>query len=135
MIKIEGFDTARAVEMLGGDENLYLDVLDAFCEDTEKWREIIAAYPAKTTLKSFATSVHGFKSAAREVGAAAAGDYAFEIEKAVKAAKSSKSASDIAFVKERHAELLEVMDTLISRCRAALSDAEKYNKVSEWRNL
>lgn len=116
-VLIEGFDTAHAIQMFGGDEAIYLDVLDAFCEDTEKWYKIISRYPAETDLKSLTTSVHGFKSAAREVGAMAAGDFAYTVEMAAKS-------NDIAFVDANLANLLEVMSGHLSRCRIALGKSE-----------
>ena len=118
MVLIEGFDTAHAIEMFGEDEvtaeAVYLDVLGAFCEDTEKWYKTISRYPDETDLKLFITSVHGFKSAAREVGATAAGDFAYAVETAAKS-------GDLTFVYDSHAKLLEIMSTHLERCREVLA--------------
>ena len=113
MIVIEGVDTAYGIEALGGDEALYFEVLASFCKDIEKWREIIVSYPASAPLKSFITSVHGFKSAARAIGAGSAGDYAFEIEKAAKN-------GDLAAVSAGQGALVSVMNDLFARCKAAV---------------
>jgi HPt (histidine-containing phosphotransfer) domain-containing protein len=113
VLVIEGIDTAQGIEALGGDEELYIDVLAAFCEDVEKWRSVVAAYPETTALKSFITAVHGFKSAARSIGASAAGDFAYGVEKAAKE-------GELAAVDADRGALLRLMHELLARCKAAL---------------
>ncbi|MDR0937521.1 MAG: Hpt domain-containing protein [Oscillospiraceae bacterium] len=109
LIAIKDVDTELGIRTLGGDEALYIDVLGAFCEDIANWRAVIAAYPATASLKSLTTAVHGFKSAARNIGALTAGDLAAAIETAAKA-------DDTAYVDANIAELLTMMNDLYERC-------------------
>jgi HPt (histidine-containing phosphotransfer) domain-containing protein len=110
---IEGIDTAQGIEALGGDEPLYREVLSAFCDDIVMYRASILGYPNSTPLTSFITSVHGFKSAALNVGANDVGNLAAEIEKAAKS-------GDIAFANANFPVLVSQMSELLTRCSAAL---------------
>lgn len=114
-LTIEGIDTELGMNMLGGDEKMYLLVLGSFCSDTEKWAKVVAAYPEKSSLKGLITAVHGFKSAALNVGAADAGNFAKAIELAAKS-------GDTAFVSANRERLLQIMRVLLSRCRAVAAE-------------
>ncbi|MDR1572481.1 MAG: response regulator [Clostridiales Family XIII bacterium] len=65
---IDGIDTALGLKRVGGSTEIYLDVLDAYCEDLESSLPALDGV-SEGNIEDFTISVHALKSASANVGA------------------------------------------------------------------
>ncbi|MDR3301975.1 MAG: response regulator [Spirochaetaceae bacterium] len=81
---IPGVDTAAGIEMLGGSEEVYRDVLGAFCEDVTERLPTLSHVPDSKGLPLFITMAHAIKGAAANISAKAMSQKAARLEQAGK---------------------------------------------------
>jgi HPt (histidine-containing phosphotransfer) domain-containing protein len=76
-------DAGKGLDIFGGDEELYIEVLESYLSTTpgslDKLRNVSAE-----TLPTYAIAVHNVKSTSRTIGAENLGNAAFELEKMAK---------------------------------------------------
>lgn len=88
------------LELLGGDEDLFLDILSDYVEESAEMIDNINNAYASQDWKNYTVYVHGLKSASRSVGAMILGDIAYELEMAGKE-------DNIVKINEKHEELIK----------------------------
>jgi signal transduction histidine kinase/CheY-like chemotaxis protein len=81
-LEIDGVDVSRGIEMTGGSESGYLEVLELFRMDVLDRMEILREMPDSQNLLPFITCVHALKSAAGSIGAVSLSQMAERLEKA-----------------------------------------------------
>lgn len=79
---IEGIDTRKAVETIGGNTDAYLDMLGGFKRDIPVKTKEIQNSLSLPDLKDFVVLVHGIKGAARMLGMADLGEEMYGLEMA-----------------------------------------------------
>jgi len=95
---ITGLNSVKGIENLGGDEEIYLEILKSFAVNTapllESIGDVIDEKPDE-----YAIIVHGIKSSGRSIGADAVADAAEKLEMAAKAGdREFVSASNPTFI-------------------------------------
>jgi signal transduction histidine kinase/CheY-like chemotaxis protein/HPt (histidine-containing phosphotransfer) domain-containing protein len=81
---VEGVDSEVGIRNVGGDEELYRDILLRFAGDIEERLMELTTVPDAGNLPRFTTLVHGLKSAAASVGALDVSQQAAKLEAAGK---------------------------------------------------
>jgi PAS domain S-box-containing protein len=104
--KVEGVNLENGISRMGGDEGLYLEVLDAFVRFTGKTVDRIKKPPVANELKDYAIQYHGIKGSSLNIGALEVGKEAEYLEHAAKETALEK-------VLERHDEFVEHTERLI----------------------
>lgn len=108
-LKDKGFDVDSAMQFCVDSEDIYREVLETALEEGLEKIPFIRECVEKEDFARYCIEVHGLKNAARQIGAAALSDLAFEQEKAAKA-------ENYDFIKETSENLLanyqQTMDIL-----------------------
>ena len=114
-LAIEGVDVARGVATIGGSLAAYVEALGIYCLDVEKHLPFLRAFTGQdtATMSTFATSVHGLKSASSNVGALALAEQAAILEQAA-------GHGDIELIQSRLGEFIGGLIRLVACIRAAL---------------
>lgn len=99
-------DKSVGIELLGGDEELYMEILADYVDESKEMLEnVVSAYNAEDW-KNYSIHVHGLKSASKSVGAMKLFDIALALEMASKEMRLDE-------VKAKHPELIKIhADTL-----------------------
>jgi CheY-like chemotaxis protein len=113
MLTIEGIDTGKGLEMVGGSEDVYREVLDLYCKDVETRLDTLKTDLNAETLPAFITQVHALKSASASIGAAALSGEARALEMAGKD-------GDIGTIQSRVGGFTARLALLVDRIRAAM---------------
>ena len=80
-ITIDGIDTHRALNLLGGSYTSYIEVLALYRKDVEERIDLLENVPRTgDELKLFTTQVHAIKSASRSIGADNVSQMAADLE-------------------------------------------------------
>jgi signal transduction histidine kinase/CheY-like chemotaxis protein len=114
---VEGVDLVDGLNRLGGDENLYLEVVEAFVRFTGKILDNIKEPPTQEGLKDYAIQVHGIKGSSLNIGASAVGSQAEALEHAAKA-------GDLETVLEGHNRFLDAAERLVAEFQGFLDFAK-----------
>jgi HPt (histidine-containing phosphotransfer) domain-containing protein len=85
LFSIEGLDAALGIEMTGGTETAYRQVLAIFCKDAAERMLLLKAFPGEPELADFVINVHALKSISGTIGAASLSKQAADLEAAGKA--------------------------------------------------
>jgi HPt (histidine-containing phosphotransfer) domain-containing protein len=112
-LAIEGVDMQKGIDLTGGSEEGYKQVLSAFCLDLEDRLEIFKAAPTAETMRLFTTHAHAIKSAAGVIGAADISAEAAQLEAAGKADK-------VTAIEEKRPAFYEKLAALRENIRIAL---------------
>ena len=79
-----GFDVEEGITMCGGDEEIYLEVLDAALEEGKEKLSLIRDCYERKDFKRYCIEMHGLKNAMKSIGAKQLSEAAKEQEFAVK---------------------------------------------------
>lgn len=104
-----GFDVEEGIAMCAGDEEIYLEVLDAALEEGKEKLPIIRDFYERKDFERYGIEMHGLKNAMKSIGANKLSEAAKEQEFAVKE-------NNLQIVDERVEDVLaqysSVIDTL-----------------------
>ncbi|MDR2340216.1 MAG: response regulator [Deltaproteobacteria bacterium] len=103
---VDGVDLANGLSRMGGDEALYLEVLEAFVRFTGKTVDKIKKPPVESELKDYSIQYHGIKGSSLNIGALKVGKEAETMEHAAKA-------NDLGKVLSLHDSFIEDTERLI----------------------
>lgn len=78
-------DKKIGLEMLGGDEELFAEIIADYVDESQELMDKINNEYASEDWKNYAIHVHGLKSASRTIGAMKLGEASYELEMASKA--------------------------------------------------
>jgi PAS domain S-box-containing protein len=110
---VEGMDLEEGLERMGGDEDLFLEVLEAYVRFTSKILDQVRNPPTYDTLRDYAVTVHGIKGSSLNLGANLVGRKAERLELAAKN-------GDLATVLSEHEDFIKATDKLIAEFSAFL---------------
>ena len=116
---VSGLDIKKGVENFGGDENVYLNILRTFADNTDQLLESIETFN-KDKLNDYAITVHGIKGAGRGIYAKRIADHAEGLERAAKA-------GDCSYISENNEAFIDTTRVLIADIRILLSAADAKN--------
>jgi len=103
--RFEGIDFHEGLELLGGDSEIYVQVLRSFTANTRSLLDSIKEVN-RENLDDYAITVHGIKGSARSICASLVGDMAETLEKAAKE-------GNLDFVCEKNPELMRAVVKLL----------------------
>jgi CheY-like chemotaxis protein len=115
LLYIEGLDINRGINMTGGSEQGYREVLFLYYKDVLKRLDLLQDVPARETLDNFITQVHALKSASASIGAAEIAETAALLEEAGKK-------GDIRTIKKELANFRNTLSSLIEGIQEALEN-------------
>ncbi|MCL2810001.1 MAG: ATP-binding protein [Treponema sp.] len=113
MLNIEGIDTVKGLEMIGGKVNNYLNALSVFCDDSISKTSEIQNCLKNENLDLFTTHIHALKSASANIGADSISDAANSLEMA-------GQRLDTNYIYENTSAFLTNLDTLLNNIREVL---------------
>jgi HPt (histidine-containing phosphotransfer) domain-containing protein len=117
LFSIEGLDAAKGIEMTGGTESGYRQVLALFCKDAAERLHLLKDLPGEPDLADFVINVHALKSVSATIGAAQLSKQAADLEAAGKAGDLDTIHKELP---QYYAGLAEMTEAI----RAVLSPAE-----------
>ncbi|WP_051244134.1 response regulator [Azohydromonas australica] len=112
------YDRPRAVELLGGDEELFDDVARLFVAQAEAERRALRDTLGAGDLEGLGRAAHGLKGSAATVGAAATSEHASALEQACTTGRPDG-------VRTLVDQLLQSLDALETQLRQDLGEAEQ----------
>jgi signal transduction histidine kinase/FixJ family two-component response regulator/HPt (histidine-containing phosphotransfer) domain-containing protein len=114
--EIEGFNAETGLDMVGGDEESWLDILRSYIQHTRTTLESVRE-PAAETLADYTITVHGIKGASYSLGAV-------EVGKLAEALEHSGRAGDLNFVRAHTAGFIEAAEKLLDGLSSLLDKVE-----------
>jgi CheY-like chemotaxis protein/HPt (histidine-containing phosphotransfer) domain-containing protein len=100
--KIEGLNTAAALETMGGLREVYEKTVRMFARLTPETIEKMNGELSSSDMKAYAVDIHGMKGSLRNIGAFELGDIAYKLEMTAKA-------GDEAFCKANYPNFRELL--------------------------
>lgn len=100
-------DKNVGLDLLGGDEELYMEILGDYVEESKEMLEnVVNAYNAEDW-KNYSIHVHGLKSASKSVGAMQLFDISLKLEMASKEMRIDDVKADHDNLIKIHADTLD----------------------------
>ncbi|MFP3154450.1 ATP-binding protein [Lachnospiraceae bacterium ZAX-1] len=112
-IAIDGIDVKHGIEMTGGSESNYKQILSFYCKDVAERIEVLQTVPDENNLMIFATQLHALKSASASIGAEAVSKEAYVLEDAGKR-------GDLLVIQERLDRFRDSLSRLVENINTAL---------------
>lgn len=112
--KLSFLDTENGMELCGGEEEFYVDVLLTYLEDT-KLDKLIGFFDAGD-MENYKVTIHGLKSSSRSIGADKLADKAMELEAACKEGR-------LDYVRENHGYVMDMYKDLLDKLTEILPDS------------
>ena len=111
----------KGMQYCGGDESLYLEMLELFIESYDKTYRNINEALAAENWKNYTVYVHGLKSSSLTVGAELLSAGAKELEFAGKDITAGKDTEErIAFIKEHNGRVMDMLKAVVFEARKML---------------
>jgi HPt (histidine-containing phosphotransfer) domain-containing protein len=111
-VNIDGLDYKKGLERFGGDEDVYIEILKSYVNNTPQLLEQSQGVTADT-LAEYAVVVHGIKGSSRNIGAEALGDLAESLEHEAKD-------GNYAFIVEHNENFVKAAHTLLGGLQALI---------------
>jgi CheY-like chemotaxis protein len=108
---LPGVDMERGLKTIGGNMEVYGQILRLFCEDAEERLPVLQSVPEAAGLLGMTTQLHALKSASASIGAAEVSALALKLETAGKA-------GDMTFIQENLSGFAEQLAELVKNIRA-----------------
>jgi HPt (histidine-containing phosphotransfer) domain-containing protein len=124
--KVDGLDMNKGLDLFGGDEASYLQIMRSYTVNTMPLLEKIKTV-TRESLADYAIVVHGIKGSSRGISADAVGDKAASLEEAAKEGNFNFVLDNNADFITAVEKLIGDMDTLLTtiELEAAARDTEK----------
>ncbi|MDR0937524.1 MAG: response regulator [Oscillospiraceae bacterium] len=119
LVNIPGLDFEEGLQRLGGDEEIYYDILKSYVRNTPPLIDQLRNC-AEDFLPDYAILVHGLKSSSLSIGAGRVGARAEKLEKAAKAGNYD-------FVKAENERFIEAAERLLKNLSNLLADIRENN--------
>ncbi|MCL2216356.1 MAG: ATP-binding protein [Defluviitaleaceae bacterium] len=121
-IHIDGVDTAKGLELSGGNDRLYMDLIATFgIECAKKLNELTRCFEA-ADIPLYTIHVHALKTACANIGASAVSEDAANLENA-------GERQDMKFIREYHDGFADNLVRLIANVNEVVAGMEKPNVV------
>lgn len=116
----EQLDTSLGLKYCGGDEEMYREILEIYCEEYDETLEKFQRFMAEDNWKNYTVNIHALKSNSLNVGAAALSKCCLELEKAGKAFQAGDNPdAQIEFIKRNHSDVMKMYGEIVA-------DAKKF---------
>jgi signal transduction histidine kinase/CheY-like chemotaxis protein len=118
-LKVTGLDTEQGLKRFGDDEEIYLEVLKSYTQNTPSLLDQLRKC-SKENLPNYTIVVHGIKSSSRSIGADPIGAQAEALELAAKA-------GDFSFVSAKNDDFIKRVQTLLDSLSGVLENIVEEN--------
>lgn len=117
----EQLDTALGMKYCGGDEEMYREILEIYCEEFDEAVENFERFMAEDNWKNYTVNIHALKSNSLNVGAAALSKRCLELEKAGKAYQAGDNPdAQIEFIRSNHSDVMEMYKEIVAQAKKFL---------------
>lgn len=112
-----GFDVEEGIVMCAGDEEIYLEVLDAALEEGREKLPLIRECYERKDYERYCIEMHGLKNAMKSIGAGKLSEAAREQEMAVKEEQLSVVEEKAEDVLAQYRNVIEALDELMTNLK------------------
>lgn len=112
-----GFDVEEGIVMCAGDEEIYLEVLDAALEEGREKLPLIRECYERKDYERYCIEMHGLKNAMKSIGAGKLSEAAREQEIAVKENHLNVVDEKAEDVLAQYQNVIEVLDELMTNLK------------------
>lgn len=109
-----GFDVEEGIVMCAGDEEIYLEVLDAALEEGREKLPLIRECYERKDYERYCIEMHGLKNAMKSIGAGKLSEAAREQEMAVKENNLSLVDEKVEDVLAQYRDVIDVLNELMT---------------------
>lgn len=109
-----GFDVEEGIAMCAGDEEIYVEVLDAALEEGREKIPLIRECYAQKDYERYCIEMHGLKNAMKSIGASSLSDAAKDQEMAVKANNLSLVDEGVDAVLDQYQSVVDALEELMT---------------------
>lgn len=111
-----GFDVEEGIVMCAGDEEIYLEVLDAALEEGREKLPFIRECYERKDFERYCIEMHGLKNAMKSIGASQLSEAAKEQELAVKENNLQLVDEKVEDVLVQYQGVIDVLEELMANC-------------------
>lgn len=108
-----GFDVEVGIDMCGGDEEIYVEVLDAALEEGKEKLPLIRDCYERKDFERYGIEMHGLKNAMKSIGAVTLSDAAKEQEFAVRENNLQLVDEKVESVLAQYQEVVDALEELM----------------------
>ncbi len=108
-----GFDVEEGIVMCAGDEEIYLEVLDAALEEGREKLPLIRECYERKDYERYCIEMHGLKNAMKSIGAGKLSEAAREQEMAVKEKRFDLVDENVEDVLAQYRDVIDVLHELM----------------------
>ena len=117
----EQLDISLGLKYCGGDEEMYREILEIYCEEFDEAVENFERFMAEDNWKNYTVNIHALKSNSLNVGAAALSKRCLELEKAGKAYQAGDNPdAQIEFIRSNHSDVMEMYKEIVAEAKKFL---------------
>lgn len=109
-----GFDVEEGIVMCAGDEEIYLEVLDAALEEGREKLPLIRECYERKDYERYCIEMHGLKNAMKSIGASKLSEAAREQEMAVKENRFDLVDEKVEEVLVQYRDVIDVLNELLT---------------------
>lgn len=109
-----GFDVEEGIAMCAGDEEIYVEVLDAALEEGREKIPLIRECYAQKDYERYCIEMHGLKNAMKSIGASRLSDTARDQEMAVKANNLHLVDEGVDAILDQYQSVIDVLEELMT---------------------
>ena len=109
-----GFDVEEGIVMCAGDEEIYLEVLDAALEEGREKLPLIRECYERKDYERYCIEMHGLKNAMKSIGAGKLSEAAREQEMAVKEKRFDLVDENVEDVLAQYRDVIDVLNELMT---------------------
>ena len=113
VIAEHGLDTDNGLKYCGGDESLYIEILEDYSKKKEEKLAELEGYYENSDWKNYAVRVHSIKSTSAMIGASDVSEKAKALEEAAKQKDESYILNNHQALTEAYKKLMELISELI----------------------
>ena len=111
-----GFNVEEGIVMCAGDEEIYLDVLDAALEEGREKLPLIRECYERKDFERYCIEMHGLKNAMRSIGAGQLSEAAREQELAVKENNLHLVDEKVEDILAQYRSVIDALEELMANC-------------------
>ena len=113
-LELRGFDVEEGIAMCAGDEEIYLEVLDAALEEGREKLPFIRECYERKDIERYCIEMHGLKNAMKSIGANKLSEAAKEQEFAVKENNLQLVDEKVDDVLEQYKNVVDALEELMA---------------------
>ena len=115
-LSARGFDVEEGIAVCAGDEEIYLEVLEAALEEGKEKLPLIKECYEQKNLDRYCIEMHGLKNAMKSIGAGFLSEAAKEQEFAVKENNLRVVDEGVENVLAQYRDVIDALEELLANC-------------------